>query len=87
MPFHRFNLHGDNIVECERTVSFIRLALAEKTLSFRGPFGIPVCPSYEFTLKGEETPFLLTLYPGFGRWNHDILDLVRYRGGTLHLRF
>jgi hypothetical protein len=25
----------------------------------------------------------LTLYPGFGRWNHDILELIRRRGGTL----
>lgn len=84
MPrFHSYHLHGDNIVECERTVALIRAALACVTHSFRGPFGPPVCPSYEMTLEGEDTPLRLTLYPGFGRWNHDILELIRRRGGTL----
>jgi len=81
--FHTFHLHGDNIVECERTVDLIRRALADITRSFRGPFGIPVCPSYEFTFEGMTAPLRLTLYPGFGRWNHDVLDLIRRRGGTL----
>ena len=82
--FHSFHIHGDNIVECQRTVALIRAALADITRSFRGPYGSPVCPSYEFTLNDVGSPpLLLTLYPGFGRWNHDILDLVRRRGGTL----
>lgn len=84
MPrFFRFHLHGDNIVECERTVALIRTALGTITRSFRGPFGPAACPSYELTLNGIDTPLLLTLYPGFGRWNHDILELIRRRGGTL----
>lgn len=80
---YTFHLHGDNIVECERTVALIRLALADITSSFRGPYGRLVCPSYELTVKGIDLPLVLTLYPGFGRWNHDILDLIRRRGGTL----
>lgn len=84
MPrFYSFHLHGDNIVECERTVALIRRALATITRRFRGPFGPAVCPSYELTLQGIDTPLLLNLYPGFGRWNHDILELIRRRGGTL----
>lgn len=81
--FYNFHLHGDNIVECERTVALICQALIDITLNFRGPYGPPVCPSYEIILKGPEAPLVLTLYPGFGRWNHDILDLIRKRGGTL----
>lgn len=81
--FYNFHLHGDNIVECERTVALIRHALADITRSFRGPYGSPVCPSYDLTLEGINSPLVLTLYPGFGRWNHDILDLIRRRGGTL----
>lgn len=80
--FHSFHIHGDNIVECQRTVALIRTALADMTSSFRGPYGVPVCPSYELTLSIGSS-LVLTLYPGFGRWNHDILDLVRRRGGTL----
>ncbi len=84
MPrFHSFNLHGDNIVECERTFTLIRTALKENTRDLRGPFGPAVCPSYELTLRGEDNPLQFRLYPGFGRWNHDILELIRQRGGTL----
>ena len=80
-----FHIHGDNIVECERTVDLIRRAFADVTQIFRGPFGIPLCPSYELTLElgGVVSPMLLRLYPGFGRWNHNILDHIRNRGGTL----
>jgi hypothetical protein len=81
--FYKFHLHGDNIVECERTVDLIRRAFADITLYFRGPFGSPVCPTYELLLKDAIEPITLTLYPGFGRWNHDILNLIRLRGGTL----
>jgi hypothetical protein len=84
MPLYRkFHLHGDNIVECERTIVLIRQCFDDIIQIFRGPFGSPVCPSYEIFLEGQGTPIELTLYPGFGRWNHDILDLVRRRGGTL----
>lgn len=81
--FHSLHLHGDNIVECERTVTLIRRALADITRGLRGPYGPPVCPSYDLILDGIDPPLALTLYPGFGRWNHDILDLIRRRGGTL----
>jgi hypothetical protein len=81
--FYNFHLHGDNIVECERTIDRIRAALARITRSFRGPFGSAVCPTYEVTLEGIDTPLRLDLYPGFGRWNHDILELIRRRGGRL----
>lgn len=81
--FSRFHIHGDNIVECERTVAFIRRAFADITIAFEGPLGSPVCPSYRIVCKGLPKPIILLLYPGFGRWNHDILELVRRRGGTL----
>lgn len=81
--FFNFHIHGDNIVECERTIMFIRQALVSLTIDFKGPLGSPVCPSYELTCQGILTPILFTLYPGFCRWNYDILELVRRRGGTL----
>ena len=81
--FKRFHLHGDNIVECERTVTLIRAALKDIIKQVRGPYGSPVCPSYEITVKDDEAPITLVLYPGFGRWDRDILELIRQRGGTL----
>lgn len=81
--FYDFHLHGDNIVECERAVVLIRQALADIIRDFRGPYGSPICPSYEMTLEGANVPLAFTLYPGFGRWKQDILDLIRKRGGML----
>ncbi|HEX3809194.1 MAG TPA: hypothetical protein VHW02_05785 [Rhizomicrobium sp.] len=81
--FQAFHLHGDNIVECERTLDLIRRSLADVTKTLRGPYGYPVCPSYELRLQNLDTPVELTMFPGFGRWNQDILELIRRRGGTL----
>lgn len=81
--YHRLHLHGDNIVECERTVSLIRKALQTMTTDFKGPFGSAVCPSYQLSLEGQSTPLLLTLLPGFDRWNQDIIKELGHRGGTL----
>jgi len=81
--FSNFHIHGDNIVECERTIALIKTALADIINTFEGPYGSPVCPSYKITLQREPTPLVFTSYPGFGRWNHDILELVRQHGGAL----
>jgi len=78
-----FHIHGDNIVECERAFELIKVALADQIISIAGPNGSPVCPEYQFRLRCIKDPFCLTLYPGFGRWNEDILEIVRERGGTL----
>ena len=69
--------------DSEATDTLIRAAFGCIIRSFRGPLGSPVCPTYEMTLEGDDAPLRLTLYPGFGRWNHDILKLIRRRGGTL----
>ncbi len=80
-----FHLHGDNIVECERTIDLIRKALGNELANFDGPNGSPVCPTYNITFADGTTPIEITLYPGFGkdRWNYNILELIRHQGGTL----
>jgi hypothetical protein len=84
MPrFLDFHIHGDNIVECERAFELIRRSFAEELVSVRGPNGSPVCPEFQLHIRGATEPLHLTFYPGFGRWNHDITQLVRDRGGTL----
>jgi hypothetical protein len=78
----RFHVHADNIVECERAFNLIKTALGDDLLRVDGPLGTPVCP--EFVIQREKHPPLSFVFlPGFGRWNEDILQLIRQRGGTL----
>lgn len=78
------HIHGDNIVECERTLEIIKAAFKHQVLSIRVPSGSPVCPEFLLSLRGTRTQSVhLTFYPGFGRWNEDILRVVHERGGIL----
>jgi hypothetical protein len=77
------NIHGDNIVECERAFILIQGAWADDISDIEGPFGSVVCPKFNLSLKGRDAPLEITFFPGFGRWNHDILASIRERGGSL----
>lgn len=79
----QFHIHGDNVVECERTLRLIQAVLAETYSYVIGPIGSPVCPSFDFRKSQEPGTLRFTLFPGFGRWHQDILQLIRARGGTL----
>jgi hypothetical protein len=81
--YYRYHIHGDNIVECERAFDLIKDSLADHITSISGPNGSPVCPEYQFNLNTKTNQYHFTFYPGFGRWNNDILQLVRERGGIL----
>lgn len=83
MTYKIYHLHGDNIVECERALNLICKALAPITSKVVGPSGSPVCPTYQINFTELKGSITLVFYPGFGRWDHDILNLVRQRGGTL----
>lgn len=76
----QYHIHGDNIVECERTLSLLELALSSRS---EGPTGSPICPRYKMMVDDPPKLMTFTLYPGFGRWRQDILQLVRKRGGVL----
>ena len=78
-----FAIHGDNIVECERTLHFIERALAIETSALRGPFGPPSNPSFEFDFEGGGTTLRFVFFPGFGRWNTDIRKAIWDRGGVI----
>ena len=78
-----FAIHGDNIVECERTLHLVGLALASEQSSMRGPFGSPTNPSFEFLLNGGRTTLIFVFFPGFGRWNEDIRHMIRDKGGII----
>lgn len=77
-----FRIHGDNIVECERTLSLITKALGCDDTNIIGPSGSSICPS--FTINSHDAGvFHFTFFPGFGRWKQDILSIVHRRGGVL----
>ncbi len=81
--YYNYHIHGDNIVECERAFDLIKAALADQIISMSGPNGSPVCPEYQLNLRMTTNQYHFTFYPGFGRWNADILQLVRESGGIL----
>lgn len=78
-----FNVHGDNIVECERTLQLIEMALAGEHPTMRGPYGSPTNPAFEFTFPRQSKTLEFVFYPGFGRWNEDIRQLIRDGGGII----
>jgi len=79
----QFNIHGDNIVECERTLSLVIQALNGKVVNEHGPFDSAVCPLFQVEVPSRGLSLTFRYFPGFGRWSEDILALVRQRGGLL----
>ena len=53
-------------------------------MSLSGPFGPPANPSFQLRLAGGREVLHFTFYPGFGRWNDDVLRLIQ--GGNRNLR-
>ncbi|MCY3709916.1 MAG: hypothetical protein OXG26_13560 [Caldilineaceae bacterium] len=78
-----FAIHGDNIIECERTIHLVSLALTGEYSTMRGPFGSPTNPSFEFVIDGGTRSLTFVFFPGFGRWNVDIRHMIRDRGGPI----
>lgn len=78
-----FHIHGDNIVECERTLALIETALEDRGYTTEGPFGSYICPSFRLKPPSGAEPLQFTFFPGYGRWNSDILQMIRNMGGTL----
>src|SRR6266511_6226478 len=81
MPDYR--IHGDNIVECERTLKLIIQALQGNISAPLRPTGSPLAPTYAMTPPFASEPYRFTFLPGYGRWDQDIREVVRRRGGQL----
>lgn len=79
----QFNIHGDNIVECERTLSLVVQALKGRVINAHGPFDSAVCPLFQVEIPDLGLNLTFRYFPGFGRWPADILAFVRQRGGLL----
>ena len=81
--FLEFNIHGDNIVECDRVLGYICAALDVHPDRVSGPTSSVTCPIYTMEHDGQFLAF--QHFPGYGehRWNQDILGFVKRSGGRL----
>lgn len=74
------NIHGDNIVECERALSLCKKSLKLKNIKL-APDSTVFCPAY--TAENDSSNFKFTFYPGYGRWNFDILQYLQTNENSL----
>ena len=83
LPQKRFNLYGDNIVECARALGFVVAALGDSMVRAVGPTDSITCPVHSIVLTDQVLDF--QFLPGFGdaRWNQDIRQFVKLSGGRL----
>lgn len=85
-----FHIHGDNIVECERFLNILIPILERRGFVSEKKIGSFICPNYTFENKDKAQSLNFQFLPGFmnqktqqGRWNNNILDLIKFRGGPL----
>ena len=83
MVHRHFSIHGDNIVECERTLNLIERALTGRSVSTEGPSGSVTNPSFRLVMDGGQNTLEFVFFPGFGRWDGDIRQLIRNKGGVI----
>lgn len=83
MNSKKFNIHGDNIVECVRAFDYIVSGLGGLVHDIAGPSVSVTCPVYTVKLEGRELVF--QFLPGYGdrRWNQDVLAFIQRSGGRL----
>lgn len=74
-----FRIHGDNIVECERTLALLSKAL--ETTFHQTSKGTLFRPIHQATINGDV--FLIELLSGHGRWGVDIGAVLLAHGGIL----
>lgn len=78
-----FNIHGDNIVECDRMLRYICSALNASSEAVTGPTDSATCPVY--IVNCDDRRLQIRFLPGYGenRWNQDILSFIKDSGGRL----
>lgn len=72
-------IHGDNIVECERTLELIKNAYQGELTLLRSPLYKP-----RYALSVNEQFYVLELLSGHGRWGVDVTSVLQNNGGILH---
>lgn len=72
-------IHGDNIVECERTLELIKNA-------YSGTLSLLISPLYKpkYKLCFNGGTFVIELLSGHDRWGVDVASVLQANGGILH---
>lgn len=79
MITRNLRIHGDNIVECERTLKMIAEAYDSGYELQTSPIYIP-----KYTIETNNCLFVIELLAGHGRWgNIDLGDIIYNAGGRL----
>lgn len=74
-----FRIHGDNIVECERTLKILAEAFNTSAVLQKSPIYFP-----KYTIDAAHFGFEIELLSGHGRWgNIDLGEIVHQSGGRL----
>lgn len=76
----KFRIHGDNVVECERTLQLISEGLDNKPMLLSG--SSPLHPEFQFQRPNGEV-YIFELLPGHGRWGIDIAKGLVTAGSQL----
>lgn len=74
-----FRIHGDNIVECERTLELIRDA-------YSGVLTLQESPLYKpkYLLSFDSGCYVIELLSGHNRWGVDVVSVMQENGGIIH---
>lgn len=72
-------IHGDNIVECERTLELIKNAYEGELILLKSPLYKP-----RYCLKFDGGCFVIELLSGHDRWGVDVAAVLQNNGGILH---
>lgn len=74
-----FRIHGDNIVECKRTLNMIAEAFDSSPKLQKSPIYFP-----KYTIVTEQSVFEIELLSGHGRWSDiDLGEIILQSGGQL----
>ena len=72
-------IHGDNIIECERTLELIKKAYDGRIVLLQSPLYMP-----KYQLDCDSGRFVIELLSGHGRWGVDVASILQENGGILH---
>ena len=79
MITRNLRIHGDNIVECERTLKMIAEAYNSTYKLLSSPVYFP-----KYSIQTTNCLFVIELLSGHGRWsNIDLGDIIYKAGGRL----
>lgn len=80
---HRYEkylrIHGDNIVECERTLEILKKAYGGILTLLSSPIYKP-----KYALTFDKHTYVIELFSGHKRWGVDVIKVVQDQGGILH---